>query len=105
MDPAPDAGGVDEAPDLAADLDLLVDGVAGGASELVDDHALLPRRLVQQRRLAHIGPPDDGYTARTADLLLGDRGDLRECLQHVVEQVRDAATVQRGDGARLAEAQ
>ena len=30
---ATDAGGVDEAPDLAAELDLLVDRVAGGAGE------------------------------------------------------------------------
>ncbi len=41
---APDAGGVDEAPGLAAELDELVDGVAGGAGDVVDDDPLGARR-------------------------------------------------------------
>lgn len=45
---ATDAGRVDEAPQLSADLDDLVDGVAGRAREFVHDDALLACRLVEQ---------------------------------------------------------
>ncbi len=102
---ATDAGGVDEAPHLAAELDLLVDRVAGGAGELVDDDALLPRRLVQQARLADVRAAEDRDAARSADLLLRDGRDLGQHLQDGVEQVGDAAAVQRRDGVRLAEAE
>src|SRR3712207_9399385 len=40
VDPPPDPGGVHEAPHAAAQLDLLVDRVAGRAGELVDDDPL-----------------------------------------------------------------
>jgi hypothetical protein len=71
--PATDAGGVDEAPDLAGDLNLLVDGVARGAGEFVDDDALFAGCPVEQARLAHVGAAEDGDATRSADFLLGDR--------------------------------
>ena len=46
---AADAGGVDEAPRLATELDQLVDGVAGGAGDVVDDDPLVAGQLVEQR--------------------------------------------------------
>ena len=72
-----DAGGVDEPPQLAAELDDLVDRVAGGAGQLVDDDALLARGLVQQAGLADVRPAEDRDPARAADLVLRDRGDRR----------------------------
>src|SRR5690606_39819952 len=47
--PPADAGGVDEPPCGAAQLDQLVDRVAGGARHRVDQHPLLTRQAVQQR--------------------------------------------------------
>ena len=43
VDAAADAGRVDEAPGLAAELDQLVDRVAGGAGDVVDDDPLVRR--------------------------------------------------------------
>ena len=100
-----DAGGVDEAPHAAAELDDLVHRVARGAGELVDDHALLPRGLVQQRGLAHVRAPEDRDAAGAADLLLGDRGDVRQHLHDLVEEVGDTAAVDGRDRVRLAEAE
>ena len=71
-----DAGRVDEPPQPAAEIDDLVDGVAGGAGELVDDDALLAGGLVQQRGLADVRAAEDRDAARAADLLLGDRRDI-----------------------------
>ena len=98
-----DAGGVDEAPQPSAEVDDLVDRVARGAGEFVDDDPLLPRGLVQQRGLAHVRATQDRHTSRSADLVLGDRGDLRQHLHDLVEQVGDAAAVDGGDRVGLAE--
>ncbi len=50
----PDAGRVDEPPRLAAELDELVDGVAGGAGDGVDDDPVVTGQLVEQRGLADV---------------------------------------------------
>ena len=54
------AGGVDEADGPVGGLDDGVDGVAGRARQVVDDRALVADQPVEQRRLAHVGPADDG---------------------------------------------
>ena len=64
--PAADAGRVDEPPGLAAELDELVDRVAGGAGDVVDDDAVLAGELVEQRGLADVGAADEGDPARAA---------------------------------------
>ena len=103
MHTATDAGSVDEAPQLAAKLHDLVDRVAGGAGELVDDDALLAGRLVQQRRLADVRAPEDRDPARAAELRLRDGGDVGQHLHDLVEEVGDAAPVDRRDGVGLTE--
>ena len=65
---APDAGGVDEAPGLATQLDHLVDRVAGGAGDVVDDDPLVADQLVEHRALADVGPAEQRDPARTATL-------------------------------------
>ena len=62
----PDAGGVDEPPGLAAELDQLVHRVPGGARHRVDEHPLLPRQPVEQGGLAHVRPADERDPARPA---------------------------------------
>ena len=103
MHPSPDPRGVDEAPHLARNLDLLVDGITGGAGELVDDDPLFTDRPVQQARLTDVGATQDGDTPWPADLLLRDGGHLWEHRHHVVEQICDTTTVQRRYRPRLAE--
>ena len=61
---AADAGGVDEQPRHAAELDELVDRVARGAGDVVDDDALRARELVQQRGLADVRAADQRDAAR-----------------------------------------
>ena len=56
---------------------------------------------VQQGRLAHVGPAQDGHAA-VAGLLDLVRG---EPLDHLVQQVADAQAVQGADGVGLAQAQ
>ncbi len=105
VDAATDAGRVDEPPQLSAELDDLVDRVARRARELVDDDALLARGLVEQRRLADVRAPEDRHAAGSADLGLRDGRGLGKDLHDLVEQVGDAASVDRGDGMRLTEPQ
>lgn len=101
-----DAGGIHETPGLAAELDEFIDRVAGGAGSVVHHHSLGAGKLVQEGGLADVGASDQGDPARAAgafDALNG--GKLRQGVHDVVQQVGDAAAVQRGDGVRLAEAQ
>ena len=80
-----------------------VDGVAGGARHLGDDHALAPDEPVQERGLADVRTAED----RDADRLGPDR-DLaraRQARDDLVEQVARAVTVQPGEGPRVAEAE
>jgi len=100
-----DTRGVDEAPDSAADLDERVDGVTGGAGEVVDDDALLPRGLVEQARLADVRAADDRNATGPTDLLLRDLRHLGQDAHGLIEHVGDAATVQRRDRPGLAEAE
>ncbi len=106
VDALADTRGVDELPGDPAQLDQLVDRVAGGAGQLVDDDALLAGHLVEQRGLADVGAADQGDAARAADG--GAEGlcrGLGERLQHLVQHVAGAAAVQRGDGVRLPQTQ
>jgi hypothetical protein len=48
LDPATDAGGIDEPINLAADLDELVYRIHSGPGDLINDHTLLPGQLVEQ---------------------------------------------------------
>ena len=61
---AAQAGGVDEAHRPVGRLDHRVDGVARRARHVVHDGALLAQELVEERRLAHVGPADDGDARR-----------------------------------------
>lgn len=103
--PPPDPGRVDEPPGLAAQLNQLVDGVPGRARDLVDQHPLLPGQLVEQARLAHVGPADQRDAARPGfrSQVLSRRG--RQRTEDRVKQVTAATAVQRADRVRLTEAQ
>ena len=57
---AADAGGVDQRHLLAVVLEGRVDGVARRAGDVADDDALLAEDGVGERRLADVGPADDG---------------------------------------------
>src|SRR5688572_23407174 len=76
-----DACGVDEAPLAAAELHDLVDRVARGAGDRVDDDPLRPGELVEQRGLADVGPSEQRNPARPTGLVeallrgLGQRGE------------------------------
>ena len=116
------AGGVDEHDRSVLGLDERVDGVAGRAGEVVDDGAVLADEAVEQRRLADVGPPDDGDARRPRlvrrprllELDVGvdrrRRGSPvgagacgREAVDDDVEQVAGAPAVQGADRVRLAE--
>ena len=76
--PAADARGVDEAPRSAAELDHLVDRVARGAGDVVDDDPVLAGELVEQAGLADVGLAEQRDPARTArGRGAADRGDRR----------------------------
>ena len=74
LHPLADAGGVDEAPGLPAELDQLVDRVDRRTRRVVDDHPVLACELVQQRGLADVGSADDRDPSRPADLARSDSG-------------------------------
>ncbi len=57
---APDAGGIDEAEEVALALDDLVDRIARGAGDRRDDGAAGAGQRVQQRGLADVRAADDG---------------------------------------------
>src|SRR6186997_1977674 len=106
MDPAADAGRVHEAPGLAAQLDQLVDGVTGGARNLVDDDAVLAREPVEQTRLAHVGTADQRHTTRTtAGVGVADRRELGKDREKGIEDVTATPAVQGRDRPRLAESE
>ena len=105
LDPLADAGGVDEPPGAAAEVDQLVDRVDRGPGDVVDDHPLLAGHLVEQRGLADVRLPDDRDPARPADLGVPLRRGLRQRLQYGVQQVARAAAVQCGDRVGLAQPQ
>ena len=73
---APHPGGVDEADRAVGRLDHGVDGVAGGAGQVVDDRALLADQPVEQRRLAHVGPARPWPPRRPGRLASPDRWPL-----------------------------
>ena len=54
-------GRVDEAERPVGRLDHRVDGVPGGARQVVDDRPLLADQPVEQGGLAHVGPADQGH--------------------------------------------
>ena len=64
---AADSGGVDEPPRATVKLDELVDGVAGGARQLVDDDALAAGQGVEQGGLSDVRAAYQGDAARAAD--------------------------------------
>ena len=101
--PPPDTGGVDEAPDVAAELDELIDRVPGGAGLRVDEHPLLPGELVQQARLADVGAAEQGHPPGAA--VRGDGLGRRgwQCVEDHVEEVTAPPAVQRAHRNRLAE--
>ena len=103
---AADPGGVDEPPGAPVELDELVDRIAGGAGQLVDDDARGPGQRVEQRRLADVGPPHQGDAPGPAR---GRGGGVRRLVGQYggdgVEQVPHAPPVQRGHRVGLAHAQ
>ena len=109
---AAEAGSVDEADRAVGRLDDGVDGVAGGPRHVVDHRALLAEQLVEEGRLAHVGPPDDGHPWRATGpgagrrrrrllLLLGRQGRRQE-VDHGVEEVAGAPPVQGADREGIA---
>ncbi len=102
---AADAGGVDEPPGLAAELDQLVDRVDGGAGDRVDDDAVLPGELVEQAGLADVGLAEQRDATRADGGGEGLPRRLREGVEDGVEQVAAPPAVQGGDRVRLPEAE
>ncbi len=114
------AGGVDQRVLLVVALEGDVDAVAGGAGLVIDHHAVFAEHAVDQGRLAHVGPADDGdldavLLARAGNALgflaFGDvlvEGVLflvaGEVAQRHFEHLGDAATVRAGNRQRLAKA-
>ena len=64
-----------------------------------------PAALFSSERLADVRAAEDRDAAGAADLLLRDGRDRGQLRHDHVEQVGDAAAVQRRDGERLAEAE
>ena len=64
-----------------------------------------PAALFSSDDLPDVRPAEDRDAARSADLVLGDRRDLGQHLHDLIEQVGDAAAVDRRDGVRLPEAE
>src|SRR5215468_8471883 len=56
--------GVDDGEGEIAELALALAAVAGDAGQIIDQRKLLPDQPVEQRRLADIGPADDGDRER-----------------------------------------
>jgi hypothetical protein len=69
-----------------------------------NDRPLFAQDRVQHRRLADVGPPDQGDLDRFV-VLLGLAGVGREQLDDPVQQVGDAAAGQRGNGKHVAHAE
>src|SRR5664280_1404888 len=106
VNPAPNTGRVHEAPGLAAELYQLVDWVAGGSGNLVDDYAVLPRQPVEQTGFADIGTAHQCHSARAAaGVGVTDRRELGQDVENGVQDVTTAPTVQGRDRPRLAEAE
>ena len=55
-----ETSGVDQRERLAAPIGIAIEPVAGHALHVLDDGDALAYKLVEQRRLAHIGSADDG---------------------------------------------
>ena len=101
-----DAGGVDEQPVLAIDVDDFVDGVARGAGQIVDDGTFFARQLIEQRRLAHVRAAHQSHAAQAgrrevAGSLLG----LLELVERNVQQVAHSPAVHGGNRVWFAEAE
>ena len=99
-------------------LDEGVDGIAGGAGDVVDDRAVLTDQAVEQRALADVRAADDGHpwrppvagrplvVARLAIGLFGRFDEHRlvaEALEHDVEQVAGAPAVEGAHRDGIAE--
>ncbi len=98
------AGRVDEAVALALALDHDVERVARCAGDVGDDRAVLARKAVGDRGLAHVRAADDG-DAQGVGGVLGLLGGLGQRRHDLIEQVAGAVAVGGRDGARLTEAQ
>ena len=82
---------------------VAVDGVARGARDVGDDHALFAEDLVEQARLADIRLADDGDLDDVLVVFLAVIG--REAGDAGVEQIARAVAMDRGDLNRVAEAE
>ena len=67
------AAGVDQLEEAVADLDERGDAVARDAGRRIDDGDAPAGQPVEQRRLADIGPADDGDDGYSHDALLRAR--------------------------------
>ncbi len=97
---AANAGGVDEQVAAAVAHDLRVDGVASRAGDGGNDGTLFVRESIEQRRLAHVRPSDDGHTDGRVDglfLLIGKRRVGRKDLGNGVEKVVQPRAMFRGE--------
>ena len=112
--PAAHPGGVDEPDGPVLGLHHRVDGVAGGARQVVDHRPLLADQAVEERRLADVGPADDGDRRRcrrrssSASEVVAPRrrassARLREAGDELVEEVAGPPAVQRRHRQGLAE--
>ena len=79
------AGCVDEAEEVVAQVQGLLDGVAGGAWHVADDGAVVAQQGVEQRGFAGVGGADDGHGDAAHDCVAGAKTleqalDLVPCL-------------------------
>ena len=80
-----------------------IDSVPRRTGNIADNHALLAENLVDQRRLAHIRPSDDGNPYLVGVGVLARI--VGKVCRHRVEKVAEIQRIRRGNGNRIAESQ
>ena len=114
-------GGVDEDDRAVLGVDERVDRVAGRAWQVVDDRAIVTDEAVEQRRLADVGPADDGdawgvepfrrrleidrhrHAVGRGVIAVGDVAVRREAVDDDVEEIAGTAAVEGAHRIRLAQ--
>ena len=81
-----------------------VDRVAGGTRLAVDDLPLAANEPIDERRLADVGSPDDGY-ANPGRIDHGLGGRIRQTPGQATGELRDAPTMRGGHRTAIAEPQ
>ena len=103
-DPAPQTGGVHEAPDPTIQFDQRVHRVDSGAGDIVHHRPLRTHQAVQQGTLADIRFAHQRDAARSPQRGCGLR-HRRQRVHNIIKKIGNAAAVDRADRVRLPQAQ